>query len=582
MEVLKGIPVSPGVVQAPAIVLDSEEMVIPQRQIREDEVDGELGRLKAAIEKSSAELNDLSRQVSETVGEQLGAIFQVHHAMLNSAQLQGEFEEAIRARHVCPEYAVSMVLHGYARKFRDMKDEYLAERVQDVYDIERRLLRHLIGAKREQLRTLDRPHILVAHDLTPSQTAALDRTMVLAFATDVGGRTSHTAIVARAMGIPAVVGLQTVSTDSNGGDDIIIDGNRGLVIIDPDEETVQRYKTYMQQAQQLESDLTLLRDLPAVTKDGHEVTLYGNIEFPQEVESCLHRGATGIGLYRTEFLYLDREEDPTEEDHWEAYAAAIEMLDGRPITIRTCDLGADKFTHVSGEGDERNPFLGLRSIRYSLQHVDLFKTQLRAILRASTLGPVRILFPLVTNLRELRHAKMLLNDVREDLEEEGIPFDRDVKVGIMVEVPSVAILPRQFAKECDFFSIGTNDLVQYTLAVDRLNERVAGMFTPAHPAIISLINNVIQAAKAEGIEVSVCGEMGGDPVFTLLLVGLGIDTISTAATSIPEIKKMVRSTSMRQARRVAKKVLTLESDREIATYLNEVARKIIPEAFAEE
>jgi phosphotransferase system enzyme I (PtsI) len=582
MQVLKGIPVSPGVVQAPAVVLDSEEMVIPQRQIRQNEIESELQRLHDAIEKSSAELNDLSRKVSETIGEQLGEIFKVHLAMLNSAQLQGEFERTIREQLLCPEYAVSTVLRGYARRFRDMKDPYLAERVQDVYDIERRLLRHLIGAKREHLKALDRPHVLVAHDLTPSQTAALDRSRILAFATDVGGRTSHTAIVARAMNIPAVVGLQSVSTDTNGGEEVIIDGNRGLVIIGPDAETVQRYRTYMQQAQRLESDLTSLRDLPAVTKDGHEVTLYGNIEFPQEVATCLKRGATGIGLYRTEFLYLDRDEDPTEEDHYQAYAEAIKLLQGRPITIRTCDLGADKFTHVSGEESERNPFLGLRSIRYSLQHVDLFKTQLRAILRASALGPVRILFPLITNLRELRHAKMLLNDVREDLQEEGIPFDRDMKVGIMVEVPSVAILPRQFARECDFFSIGTNDLVQYTLAVDRLNERVASIFTPAHPAVVTLIHNVVQAAKAEGIEVSVCGEMGGDPVFTLLLVGLGVDTISTAATSIPEIKKMIRSTSMRQARRVANKVLTLESDREIATYLNEVARQIIPEAFAEE
>ncbi|NIA21001.1 MAG: phosphoenolpyruvate--protein phosphotransferase [Anaerolineaceae bacterium] len=582
MEILKGIPVSPGVVQAPAFVLDSEETLVPRRQISEDQIEGEIRRFETALEKSSAELVNLRRKVAATVGEQLGAIFDVHHAMLNSSQLQEEIRETIRTKRVCPEYAASSVLNGYAQQFREMKDEYLSERVQDVHDILRRILRHLIGEKRQQLRTLDVPHALVAHDLTPSQTAALDRSKVLAFATDVGGRTSHTAIMARAMSIPAVVGLQTISSETTGTDELIIDGNRGLVIINPDQETIQRYKTYMQKAKQFESNLTLLRDLPAVTKDGHEITLHGNIEFPQEVAACLERGATGIGLYRTEFLYLDREEDPTEEDHFEAYVSAIEMLDGRPITIRTCDLGADKFTHIAGEGDERNPFLGLRSIRYSLLNVDVFKTQLRAILRASAVGPVRILFPLVTNVRELRHAKMLLGDVREDLEEEGIAFDRNVKVGIMVEVPSAAILPRQFARECDFFSIGTNDLVQYTLAVDRLNERVANIFTPAHPAIIHLIHNVIQAAKAEGVEVGVCGEMGGDPIFTLLLIGMGIDQISTAATSIPEVKKMTRSTSMRQARRVAKKVLTLDNDREITAYLNEVTRKIIPEAFAGE
>jgi phosphotransferase system enzyme I (PtsI) len=476
---------------------------------------------------------------------------------------------------------VSTVLRGYSKKFLAMKDEYLAERVQDVYDIERRLLRNLIGEKREHLAALGTPHVVVAHDLTPSQTAALDREKVLAFATDVGGRTSHTAIVARAMNIPAVVGLKTVTAEVSGGDEVIIDGNRGLVILNPDEATRKRYHEYAREARQLESTLTMLRDLPAVTTDGHEITLHGNIEFPREVASCLERGATGIGLYRTEFLYLDRDEDPTEEDHYEAYASAIEMLQGKPITIRTCDLGADKFTHISGETDERNPFLGLRSIRFSLQHVDLFKTQLRAILRASALGPVRILFPLITTLRELRHAKMILGDVREDLEEEGIAFDRDLKVGIMVEVPSVAVMPRQFARECHFFSIGTNDLVQYTLAVDRQNERVAGMFTPANPAVIHLIDRVIQAARAEHIEVGVCGEMGADTIFTLLLVGLGVDFISTAATSIPRVKKMIRSTSMRQARRIAQKVLTLESDREILGYLAEVARKVLPEAFTE-
>jgi len=580
MQILKGIPVSPGVARATAIVLDSEEMAIPRRQIAGDEVDGELARFDAAVQKSIDELGRLRHTFSETFGEQLGDIFEVHRAILTSGPLKDEIRGLIRAERYSPEYAVATVLRTYSKKFLVMKDEYLAERVQDVYDIERRILRSLIGERREQLRSLDVPHVVVAHNLTPSQTAALDREKVLAFATDVGGRTSHTAIVARAMNIPAVVGLTSATADTSGGDELIIDGNRGLLIINPDERTKEKYHQYAREAEKRETDLTMLRDLPAVTKDGHEIALHGNIEFPQEIAACLDRGATGIGLYRTEFLYLDRDEDPTEEDHYEAYASAIEMLGGRPITIRTCDLGADKFTHVSGETDERNPFLGLRSIRFSLQHVDLFKTQLRAILRASALGPVQILFPLVTNLRELRHAKMVLRDVREDLEDEGISFDRLIKVGIMVEVPSVAILPRQFAKECDFFSIGTNDLVQYTLAVDRLNERVASMFTPAHPAVIRLISDVINAAKTENTEVGVCGEMGADTVFTLLLLGLGVDFISTSSTSVPSVKKMIRSTSMRQARRVAAKVMTLESDREIMSYLADLTRQVIPETFA--
>ncbi len=579
MQVLKGIPVSPGVARAPAFVLDSEEMVIPRREIAPEEAETETQRFHAAVERSSHELSQLRETFAKSFGEQLGDIFEVHHAILNSAQLRDEVVRLIQDSHYSPEYAISNVLRTYVRKFLAMKDEYLAERVQDIYDIERRLLRNLIGEKREQLGSLQSPHTVVAHDLTPSQTAALDREKVLAFATDVGGRTSHTAIVARAMNIPAVVGLQRVTAETTGGDELIVDGNRGMVIINPDAGTKEKYHQYAREAKQFESDLTLLRELPPVTKDGHEITLHGNIEFPQEVAACLERGATGIGLYRTEFLYLDRDEDPTEEDHFEAYSSAIEMLEGRPITIRTCDLGADKFTHVSEEYNERNPFLGLRSIRFSLQHVDLFKTQLRAILRASALGTVKILFPLVTNLRELRHARMLLNDVREDLEEEGIPFDRNIQVGIMVEVPSVAVMPRQFAKECDFFSIGTNDLVQYTLAVDRLNERVASMFTPAHPAVIRLIDQVVKAAKTEQIEVGVCGEMGADTVFTVLLLGIGVDFISTAATSIPRVKKMIRSTSIRDARRVAEKIRTMESDQEIMTYLTEGTRQLLPEAF---
>jgi phosphotransferase system enzyme I (PtsI) len=322
-----------------------------------------------------------------------------------------------------------------------------------------------------------------------------------------------------------------------------------------------------------------LRDLPAVTLDGHEIQLWGNIEFPHEVETCLARGASGIGLYRTEFLYLDRDEDPSEEDHFLAYAEAIHALKGLPITIRTCDLGADKFTHISGDYDERNPFLGFRSIRFSLQHIGLFTTQLRAILRASALGPTRVMFPLVTNLRELRQAKMILGDVREDLEEEGIPFDRDIKVGVMVEVPSAALMARLFARECDFFSIGTNDLIQYTLAVDRSNDRVASLFTPGHPAVLRLIREVTTAATEAGIEVSVCGEMAGDPLYTLLLVGMGVHALSVSPATLLEIKKVVRSATLAQAREVTEKVFQFDSDREVDAFLAELARRLLPEMF---
>jgi phosphotransferase system enzyme I (PtsI) len=580
MESRKGIAVSPGVAIATAIVLDSEQFRIPRRSIDPAEAPAELARFQTAVEHALAEVRDLRQRVADDIGEKLGAIFDVQDALLTDPRLTQEIRELIEREHYAPEYAVSVILRSYAKKFLSLPNRYMAERVSDVYDVEKRLLRNLIGAKRESLGALTEPAVIIAHDLTPSQTASLDRSKILAFATDIGGRTSHTAIVARAMGIPAVVGLKTITADVSGGDRVIVDGHRGLVVINPDEASLARFRESEQRFRRMETELADLRDLPATTTDGREVKLWGNIEFPHDVEMCLARGASGIGLYRTEFLYLDREAEPSEEDHYLAYAEAVEALKGLPITIRTCDLGADKFTHLSGDYDERNPFLGCRSIRFSLQHIGVFKTQLRAILRASALGPIRIMFPLVTNLKELRQAKMLLNDVREDLEEEGTPFDADAKVGIMIEVPSAAIMARNFARECDFFSIGTNDLVQYTLAVDRSNERVASLFTPGHPAVLRLIRTVVEAALEAGIEVGVCGEMAGEPTYTPVLLGLGVQSFSVSPATLLEIKKVIRSISMAQAKEICDKVFRFDSDREVDAYLGEISRRLLPEMFA--
>jgi len=580
MEIRKGIPVSPGLAIAPAIVLDSEQFRIPRRSVAPEEVPQELERFQGAVQRAKDEVQDLRARVARDIGEKLGAIFDVQDALLGDAHLHEEVRELVERDHYSIEFAVATVLRGYAKKFLGLPNRYMAERVADVYDVEKRLLRNLIGAKRETLGRLTEPVVIIAHDLTPSQTAALDRSKIMAFATDVGGRTSHTTIVARAMGIPAVVGLKTITADVSGGDTVIVDGNRGQIIINPDEPSIHRFREAERRFRRMEEELGDLRDLPAVTQDGREIHLWGNIEFPHEVEGCLARGATGIGLYRTEFLYLDRDEDPSEEDHFQAYAEAIGALQGRPLTIRTCDLGADKFTHISGDYDERNPFLGFRSIRFSLQHIALFKTQLRAVLRASALGPTRLMFPLVTNLRELRQAKMILGDVREDLEEEGVAFDRDMKVGVMIEVPSAAIMARQFARECDFFSIGTNDLIQYTLAVDRSNDRVAPLYTPGHPAVLRLMREILSAAHEVGVEVAVCGEMAGEPLYTLLLVGMGVDALSVSAATLPEVKKVVRSITLAQAREVTEKVFRFDSDREVDAYLAELARRLLPEMFA--
>jgi phosphotransferase system enzyme I (PtsI) len=451
--------------------------------------------------------------------------------------------------------------------------------VRDIYDIERRVLHALIGQRQEDLLHLTQDVVVIAHDLLPSQTAALDRAHVKGFATDAGGRTSHTAIVARAMGIPAVVGLGNITSEVNGGDTVIIDGNRGVVIVTPDEEQLVEHREFERKLVRLETELATLRSMPAETRDGHMVSLQANIEFPEEVNDALGRGAQGIGLYRTEFLYLASEHEPTEQDHYNAYADALRRLGGRPLVIRTLDLGADKYTQAKAAAPERNPFLGDRSIRMCLHDIPMFKQQLRAIMRASVLGDVRIMFPMISTVMELRQAKMILKDVTEEMEDEGIDFRRDISIGMMIEVPAAALMADQCAKEVNFFSIGTNDLIQYTVAVDRTNERVAGLFCPAHPAVLRLIRDVIRAGMRNSISVSVCGEMAGDPQYTLLLLGLGLNTFSMNGPDIPEVKKIIRSTTMEHAKQVARRVMSFDSERQVMHFLREETRKIIPEAF---
>jgi phosphotransferase system enzyme I (PtsI) len=381
------------------------------------------------------------------------------------------------------------------------------------------------------------------------------------------------------MGIPAVVGLGNITAEINGGDIVIIDGNRGVVIINPDAQQLADHREYERQLGKLEGELAGLRDLPAQTKDGYVISLMANIEFSEEVDEGVRRGASGVGLYRTEFLYLSSPTEPTEEDHYRAYADALKRLEGRPLVIRTLDLGADKYRQERSGDQERNPFLGDRSIRMCLHDIPMFKRQLRAIMRASVLGDVRIMFPLISTLMELRQAKMVLNDVMEELEDEGVEFRRDLPLGIMVEVPSVALMANDFAREANFFSIGTNDLIQYTLAVDRTNEKVAGLYCPAHPAVLRLIRDVIRAGQRNNVSVSMCGEMAGEPQYALLLLGLGLTQFSMNGPDIPEVKKIIRSTTMEHARHVARKIMSFDSERQVMHFLREETRKIIPEAF---
>src|SRR3954471_3749334 len=579
MEIKKGIGVSPGVVISTAVVLDAEDLVIPKRQVEAGQVQHEIERLGKAAAKAVVDLTKLRDNVTAQHGKEIGGIFNFHLGLLSDPTLQGQIVADIRTNHSTAEYAVSVVMRHYANKFLAMTNTYLSERVKDIHDIEKIVLRNLIGQKHQDLAHLTQDVVVIAHDLLPSQTAALDRTHVKGFATDVGGRTSHTAIVARAMGIPAVVGLGNITSEVSGGDTIIIDGNRGVVIINPDEEQLAEHREYEKKREAQEISLRELETLPAVTKDGHVISLQANIEFPEETDDSIKRGAVGIGLYRTEFLYMASEKEPAEEDHYNAYASTLRQLGGRPLVIRTLDLGADKYTQSKSLTPERNPFLGDRSIRMCLHDIPMFKRQLRAIMRSSVLGDVRIMFPMISTLMELRQAKMILNDVMEELEDEGQEYRRDIPIGMMIEVPSAALMANQFAREVNFFSIGTNDLIQYTLAVDRTNEKVAGLFCPGHPAVLALIRDVIRAGTRNNVSVSVCGEMAGEPLYTLLLLGLGLTIFSMNSPDIGEVKKIIRLTTLEHARQVARRVMSFDSERQVLHFLREETRKIDPEAF---
>ncbi|GIL20450.1 MAG: phosphoenolpyruvate-protein phosphotransferase [Candidatus Jettenia caeni] len=580
MEIRKGIAVSPGVVIREAFMFESEGYRIPRHIIRKEEVDGEIYRLEKAIEDSKKEIQDLESRVSENLGSEIGSIFGTHRMVLQDVRLKNEIIDKIKKTNFTPEFAVSLALRVYIRKFQDVNDSYLAERVSDIFDVEQRLLRNLLGEKREELKNLAQEVVLIAHDISPSQTASLDTEKVRGFATDVGGRTSHTAIVARALGIPAVVGLGTITTDIFGGDTVIVDGNRGIVIVRPDEETLLTYQSKVKSIHVFEEKLaTELKDQPSTTRDGKHISIYGNIEFPKETHINTKYGAEGIGLYRTEFLYLGSPTPPTEEEHLEAYTSVVRELKEKPIIIRTLDLGADKFA-LSDDRKEGNPFLGCRSIRYCFENPSIFRIQLRAILRASAMGDVKILFPLISSLQELRRAKQMVWEVMKELDKEEIPFNKNIEMGIMIEVPSSVMIADTLAKECDFFSIGTNDLIQYSLAVDRNNERVAYLYCPVHPAILRLLKLAIKAAEENNIPVGICGEMGSEVEYAIPLIGLGITEFSVApATIIPEIKKIIRSVTLEKAKEVAETACRFDDPEKTMNYLRNIAIEILPEAF---
>ncbi|MGD9690030.1 MAG: phosphoenolpyruvate--protein phosphotransferase [Phycisphaerales bacterium] len=581
MDVLKGIAVSPGIVVGEVFVLDDQRRRIARRTVPRARVPDEHARLDGALSASIADLVQLRVRTAEELGEEAAKIFAFHLGMLADRSLTMPMHELIEREAVTAEFAVWRAMQTLAERFSGMTDAAFRTKVDDVHDLAGRVLKHLIGEHVSRLSSLNHRAVVVARDLTPSQAAMFNRGHVVAFVTEAGGKTGHTGIFARALGIPAVVGCAGAAGHVVDGTPVIVDGDRGEVIIDPDEGTLARFRGYIEQQRLYRVSMADLAEMPAVTLDGTPIELLGNIEVPEEIPDLLASGGAGVGLYRTEFLYLAREAggEPTEAEHYEAYAKCVRLLGGKPLTIRTLDLGADKYTQEQAEEPERNPFLGLRSIRYCLANIPMFKLQLRAILRAAALGPVKVMFPLITTHDEFRRAKFLLNDVADDLEEEGVAHDRRVAVGMMVEVPAAALMADQFAQQVDFFSIGTNDLVQYTLAVDRGNGSVADLYNPAHPAVIKLVRLTIEAANAHGVPVSCCGESAGDLVLTMLLLGLGLRTLSATHSSLASVKRLIRSVTMEQCVEVASKAVTIDSDVAVLAYLRDTTRKIIPEAF---
>ncbi|MBI4436126.1 MAG: phosphoenolpyruvate--protein phosphotransferase [Candidatus Omnitrophica bacterium] len=573
-ETLKGIPASAGVTIGRPFFLDSEGFSVQRQEIAEEEVAGEIARFEDALIQTRAEILRIQKKILEEMGKEQGEIFSAHLLVIEDRTLIEEVITRVKAEKVVVDYIFLDVLKRYIHAFSKIEDEYIRERTSDIEDVGKRVLRTLLGKQRQTLQDLKEPVIVVAYDLSPSDTALMHRENVKGFVTDIGGRTSHTAIMAKSLEIPAVVGLEEVTQRVSKDDLLIIDGAQGLVIINPTEETIRRYTEEQKRLEEFGRSLLKLKDLPAETLDGHRVTLAANIEFPHEIPSVIAHGAEGIGLYRTEYFYMNRVDLPTEEEHFESYHKVVQEVQPHSVIVRTLDLGGDKFLSQLDIPNEMNPFLGWRAIRFCLARPDIFKVQLRAILRASAKGKMKVMYPMISGVEELRQANALFREVKEELRREKIPFDEKIEVGAMIEIPSAALTCDLLAKEVHFFSIGTNDLIQYALAVDRSNEKIAYLYEPAHPAVLRLVKHIIDTAHKHHLWVGMCGEMAGDPRLALILLGLGLDGFSTSAVNLPEIKRVIRSVKMGEAKKIAEEALSLSTGREVEAYLEKMTKKI--------
>jgi len=579
--ILKGIPAAPGITIGRAYPLYDEKVVVTRKRIKERLVAEEISRFKKALAKTRFEILAIHKRIAGEMGVEKARIFGAHLMVLEDEVLISEVIAKLRTDRLAVEYVFWEVLKKYLRVLSKSDDEYLRDRVSDINDVGKRILKNLLGTEHRSLEDLKKKTVVVAYDLSPSDTAVMHRGNVIAFVTDIGGRTSHTAIMAKSLEIPAVVGLETVTSNVKNDSDIIVDGNRGIVIINPSKATTKKYKSEKKRFEKFEQHLGKLKNLPARTLDGKEITLAANIELPDDVPGVLVHGANGVGLYRTEYCYMNRADLPSEDEQYEAYKKVAEQIAPHSVIVRTLDLGGDKFLSQFEVPHDMNPFLGWRAIRFCLARPDIFKTQLRAILRASCYGKLSVMYPMISGLEELRQANVILEEAKEDLRRSSTPFDKKIKVGAMIEVPSAALTSDILAKEVDFFSIGTNDLIQYALAVDRVNEKIAYLYEPAHPAVLRLIKTVIENGHRENIWIGMCGGMAGDVALTLILLGLGLDEFSVPPIIIPEIKRIIRAVRYKEAEKIAKKALTLSTGTEVEKFARAKLKALVPDIAIE-
>ena len=562
-----GVAASPGISIGLAKVAERAKVTVTESLIAEDQIPSEIARFLNAVAAAKDELQLLKIQLEAEQGSEHIYVLDTHLLLLDDAMLKEETIHCIEHQRLNAEGSLKRTLRKFRELFDSIEDDYLRERGSDVDIVGERILRKMIGIVQEDIKEIDGKVIIVAHDLSPADVLQLDKSLVIGFITDLGGKTSHASILARALGIPAVVGLETITSHIADGDHLMLDGSVGNVIVNPDNETFRDYLARKQYYEYCDRELAKLRDLPAETTDGHRIRLKGNIEFIEEAEALNRHGAEGVGLFRTEMLFMNRNSLPDEEEQFQAYLAMLQAVKPYPLSIRTLDVGGDKFVPDLNLKDELNPALGLRAIRLSLRNPETFRPQLRAVLRASAYGKIRLFFPMISAIGELRGVKRIIAEIKEELDSKAIKFDNNIELGVMIEVPSAVLIADILAKEVDFFSIGTNDLVQYTLAIDRTNEHLSHLYQPIDPAILRSLKMVVTAAHSAGIEACICGEMAGDPLYLPILLGLGFDELSMSPPSIPRVKSILRRCSLSAAEALAEKLLSAESAADVETLL---------------